>query len=94
MQQVNSVPLCKLYFLWPTCSLCPAGAGKSSLLGALLRMTELEAGSICIGGVDICHVPLMRLRRCLAYIPQTAFLFEVGVPLGAAQHCKLGVCGT
>ncbi|KAK9791817.1 hypothetical protein WJX73_008914 [Symbiochloris irregularis] len=52
------------------------GAGKSSLLGALLRLTELEAGSIRIGGVDISGIPLMRLRREIGYIPQTAFLFE------------------
>ena len=40
-------------------------------------MTELEAGAIYIGNVDICHVPLARLRQAVAFIPQTAFLFEV-----------------
>lgn len=57
--------------------LAGSGAGKSSMLGAILRMTDLDSGSIHISNINICHVPLMRLRRAVAYIPQTAFLFQV-----------------
>lgn len=42
------------------------GAGKSSIVAALFRMTELESGTIAIDGVDTSKVPLERLRGCLS----------------------------
>ncbi|KAJ1925118.1 hypothetical protein IWQ60_004759 [Tieghemiomyces parasiticus] len=53
------------------------GAGKSSLLTALFRLTEpYPAGCIWIDGVDISALGLRALRRRLAIIPQEAFLFH------------------
>jgi len=46
------------------------GAGKSSLLQAIFRMSPLEAGRICIDGVDIATLGLHTMRRRLAIIPQ------------------------
>ena len=56
------------------------GAGKSSLLVALLRLAELdrrplapgqqECTSACIDGVDVSQIPLSRLRRACSVIPQ------------------------
>lgn len=54
-----------------------AGAGKSSLVGALLRLTELEGGEILIDGRDVRGVPLRRLRSALGVVPQAPFLFQV-----------------
>jgi ABC-type multidrug transport system fused ATPase/permease subunit len=51
------------------------GSGKSTLLQALFRCMELESGAIRIDGVDIASVPLERLRRSLAIIPQDPTLF-------------------
>ena len=56
----------------------------------MLRLTELEAGSISIGGIDICQIPLARLRRAVAYIPQTPFLFEAS--MAAANRLPLMAC--
>jgi len=51
------------------------GAGKTSLLGVLFRLQELESGSIEIGGRDISKLGLRALRGALAVIPQDAVLF-------------------
>jgi ABC-type multidrug transport system fused ATPase/permease subunit len=41
----------------------------------LFRFIELESGAILIDGVDIATVPLARLRRSLAIVPQDPTLF-------------------
>ncbi|XP_077545467.1 ATP-binding cassette sub-family C member 2-like [Haemaphysalis longicornis] len=46
------------------------GAGKSSLVLALLRMLRPSEGQILIDGVDIADVPLRVLRRSITVIPQ------------------------
>ena len=54
------------------------GAGKSSILQTLFRMTEIEkmpGSEITIDGVDISSIGLNLLRRNLAIIPQTPVVF-------------------
>lgn len=46
------------------------GAGKSSLVLALLRMLRASQGRILIDSVDIAGVPLRKLRRSITVIPQ------------------------
>lgn len=53
-----------------------AGAGKSSLIAALLRMTEVALGAVLVDGRDVRDVPLRRLRSAIGVVPQTPFLFE------------------
>lgn len=52
------------------------GAGKSSIMSALFRLTELSGGSIEIDGIDIAKVGLHDLRSRLAIIPQDPALFR------------------
>ncbi|OLQ04012.1 ABC transporter C family member 2 [Symbiodinium microadriaticum] len=53
------------------------GAGKSSLLLALLRIAEPELGSsIELDGQDILQMGLQDLRRAVAMIPQEPVLFQ------------------
>lgn len=51
------------------------GAGKSSILAALYRISELSGGSITIDGVDVSKIGLHELRSKLAIIPQDPILF-------------------
>ena len=52
------------------------GAGKSSLVQALLRILEAEKGQIEIDGIDISSLGLHKLRHQVAVIPQTPVLFS------------------
>jgi ATP-binding cassette, subfamily C (CFTR/MRP), member 1 len=50
------------------------GAGKSSLLIALLRLFEIEKGNIVVSGRDLRTVGLHDLRHRISIIPQDPFL--------------------
>lgn len=52
------------------------GAGKSSILTALLRLVELSSGSIHLDGVDISTIGLKDLRSRMAILPQDPLLFS------------------
>ncbi|MBN1242360.1 MAG: ATP-binding cassette domain-containing protein [Spirochaetales bacterium] len=70
------------------------GCGKSTALQALLRFVELESGSILVDGVDVAAIPLERLRRAIAFIPQDPVLFPGTLrsnldPLGRRDEAAL-----
>lgn len=52
------------------------GAGKSSIINALLRVSETTRGQIMIDNVDINTLPLNVLRNRVAIVPQEPFLFS------------------
>lgn len=51
------------------------GSGKSTIFQSVYRFVDIEKGEILLDGVPIHHVPLERLRRNLAVIPQDPALF-------------------
>ena len=53
-------------------------AGKSTLIGALLRLVDITGGQLVVDGLDICSVGLHELRPHISVIPQTPFLFSGG----------------
>ncbi|KAJ2614043.1 hypothetical protein EV177_002244 [Coemansia sp. RSA 1804] len=52
------------------------GAGKSSILMALMRIVELESGTVLIDGVDTADVSLQDLRMRIGVVTQTPGLVE------------------
>jgi ABC-type multidrug transport system fused ATPase/permease subunit len=51
------------------------GAGKSTVLLALLRTLVVSRGDVLIDGRSIFSLPLNRLRQAIAYVPQDPILF-------------------
>lgn len=52
------------------------GAGKSSILTVLLRLSEATQGRVLIDGVDVSKIGLEDLRRNIAILPQDPLLFS------------------
>ncbi len=55
------------------------GSGKSTLLSLLPRLLEPPAGTLLIDGVEVHELPLARLRRAIAMVPQESFLFSTTI---------------
>ncbi|XP_028129811.2 probable multidrug resistance-associated protein lethal(2)03659 [Diabrotica virgifera virgifera] len=51
------------------------GAGKSTLISALFRLTDIE-GKILIDGICTSDIPLISMRSKIAIIPQSPVLFS------------------
>lgn len=67
----------------------PSGSGKTSLILALLRMVEIQAGSVRIDGHDLVAYPREEIRANLTVITQEPFLMTGTVrfnidPVGGA----------
>jgi ATP-binding cassette subfamily B protein len=54
----------------------PSGAGKTTLMGLLMRMHDVTAGTIRIDGQDIREVTQESLRGSIGLIPQDTNLFH------------------
>lgn len=57
----------------------PSGTGKSTLAGTLVRLQDVHAGRVTLGGVDVRAVPLRELRTTVAFVEQTSTLFRGSV---------------
>jgi ATP-binding cassette subfamily C (CFTR/MRP) protein 1 len=63
-------------------------SGKSSLLAALLRLLDIESGTISIDGIDLRSVPRDILRECIIAIPQDLFILTGTIRLNADPSSK------
>ncbi|HUR33949.1 MAG TPA: ABC transporter ATP-binding protein [Vicinamibacterales bacterium] len=63
-----------------------SGGGKTTLTRLLLRFSDIEGGSIQIGGVPIETVPQGALRRTIAYVPQDPSMFHRSI----ADNIRVG----
>ena len=56
-----------------------SGAGKTTLTKLLLRLSDIQQGSITIDGQDVSTCTQQSLRRSIAYVPQESLLFHRSV---------------
>lgn len=52
------------------------GSGKTTLVNLLLKLYNVENGSIKIGGYDLNQIPVHKIRDMIGYVPQDNFLFS------------------
>ncbi|HEX2650351.1 MAG TPA: ABC transporter transmembrane domain-containing protein [Burkholderiales bacterium] len=57
----------------------PSGAGKTTVLGLLLRFYDPQQGSIRIGGTEVREFDPRHLRQLLAVVPQDPVIFAASV---------------
>lgn len=55
------------------------GSGKTTLVNLLLRLYNIEEGSIRIDGHELRTIPLDLLRQSIGYVPQDNFLFSTTI---------------
>ncbi|MFL6124189.1 ABC transporter ATP-binding protein, partial [Actinophytocola sp.] len=53
-----------------------SGGGKTTLTQLLLRMMDIESGTIRVGGQDIARLRQADLRSLIAYVPQEPAMFH------------------
>ncbi|MFR9727183.1 ABC transporter ATP-binding protein [Streptomyces sp. MS19] len=53
-----------------------SGGGKTTLTRLLLRLTDVDAGRILVGGQDIRNLSQADLRGLIAYVPQDPAMFH------------------
>ena len=52
------------------------GSGKTTLAQLLMRMFDVDFGTISFDGTDIRDIDLSELRKQISYVPQDGFLFS------------------
>ena len=52
------------------------GSGKSTLVKLLLRLYEVQSGSITLDGIEVRDLKLKDLRSCIGLVSQDVFLFH------------------
>lgn len=52
------------------------GSGKSTIAQLLLRMYDVQNGTICYDGIPLTRIEVENMRSQISYVPQDVFLFS------------------
>ena len=70
-----------------TCAFVGAtGAGKTTILGLIVRNYEIQKGQILIDGIDIKHIKIRSLRKAIGQMLQDVFLFSGNIKDNITLH--------
>jgi len=64
-----------------------SGAGKTTLIKLLMRLYDIQSGSIQIDGREVTHYTLASLRQQIALVPQDLTLFHRSIYENIAYGC-------
>jgi len=64
----------------------PTGSGKTTMISLVTRLYDVQQGRILLDGVDVRTIPLEKLRRAVATVPQDVFLFTGTVAENISLH--------
>lgn len=64
----------------------PSGAGKTTVTNLLLRLWDVNDGTVTVGGYDVRDFPQRDLRALMAVVPQDVYLFHTTV----RENIRLG----
>jgi len=71
------------------------GAGKTTLVDLILRTYNVPDGTVFLDGHDVNAIPIERVRKSCAYVPQDNFLFsdtiENNITFGDGSICHADV---
>lgn len=70
---------CEIFRGDRNCLIGPSGAGKTSLLRLLNRLSDFTSGAIYLENQDIRKIPILQLRRQVMLVPQEAKLLGMTV---------------
>lgn len=62
------------------------GAGKSTILGLIVRNYEIQKGQILIDGIDITKIKIKSLRKAIGQMLQDVFLFSGSIRSNITLH--------
>jgi len=54
----------------------PTGAGKSTVVKLLMRFYDVQAGRVCLDGLNVREIRLADLRQAVGFVSQDVFLFH------------------
>lgn len=57
----------------------PSGSGKTTITRLLMRHADPQHGRVCIGGVDVRHIPTREVNRLISVVFQDVYLFDDSV---------------
>ena len=57
----------------------PSGSGKSTIARLIASLWDVKEGVVRLGGVDIRTLPLSECTKCIAYVSQDNYLFDLSV---------------
>jgi ATP-binding cassette subfamily B protein len=66
------------------------GSGKTTLVQAIPRLLDIQAGQVFVDGRDVTDLPLASLRAQIAYAPQHALLLSASI----ADNIAFGISDT
>ncbi len=70
-----------------TCAFVGAtGAGKTTILGLIVRNYEIQKGEILIDGINIKHIKIKSLRKAIGQMLQDVFLFSGTIRTNITLH--------